>query len=677
MSLRASVRNRSENAAVALGTAAIAAIVNGLLWPEFGSRYPLIGFYPAIVVTALLRGAWPGVLCTIASSLVAAVVWLNPRSPMTVSRAADAVALTVFVSVGAVISLLADVSVKRAVRERAARQRAERAEREAAAELADVQRLQRLTETVFRRDAPDAIVQDLLGAAVELVGARAAHVHLVETAGSGLVLRAHCGLSALDQRRLTMVEDGYGPIGEAFALRCRLAVENGGLDNLPELGLYACPVMTAEGRALGVLTTYQQQTAVQKRADRFLDACVQQAAQALERCRLLDGERRARHEAEAASRLKDNFLSTVSHELRTPLNAVLGWAEMLRTGRLAQAAEARALRAIADNARRQMQLIGELLDVSRITAGTLRLQTTDVDVTDIVRKAAEVIEPAAAAKSLRVSIEGPDTRCRADAGRLQQVLWNLLTNAVKFTPIGGAIQVAVRLDRDTVEIHVRDSGRGIHASFIPHLFEPFRQGDASTTRSEGGLGLGLSIVKHLVEAHGGTIGAESAGEGEGACFTVRLPASNDRSTTTKAPRAELQSSKSTLTGLSILLIEDDADSREVLAVSLEDAGASVRASASAREGMELLLHHEFDIILADIAMPEQDGYSFIQQVRAWPTPGIGRTPAIALTSLAREKDVQDALTAGFQLHLMKPISPDELAQAVARVVEQSHRARPA
>jgi CheY-like chemotaxis protein len=281
----------------------------------------------------------------------------------------------------------------------------------------------------------------------------------------------------------------------------------------------------------------------------------------------------------------------------------------------------------------------------------------------------EVVEPAARAKNLRLVVEGTDTVCRADAGRLQQIVWNLLTNAIKFTPAGGAIAVAVHRREVHVDIEVRDTGRGIRASFLPHVFEPFRQSDPSTTRTETGLGLGLSIVKHLVEAHGGVVAVDSAGEGQGACFTVRLPVGVADALSTRADAADVLNPQNGLAGVSILIVDDDPGSREVLAVTLEAAGARVSVSASARDALTVLTDHHADVILADVAMPDQDGYAFIRQVRACSTGAVARIPAIALTSLARETDRTDALKAGFQLHLTKPIAPPALVEAVARLAQ--------
>jgi K+-sensing histidine kinase KdpD/ActR/RegA family two-component response regulator len=672
MRLLLSGKSQSGRLVVALTSAAAAAMVNGLLWPEFGNRYPLIGFYPAIVVTAWLAGAGAGVVCTIASSLIAAFVWLGPRSAMTVSRAADAVALTVFVTVGGAISLLTDLSAKRAIRERAARQRAERAERDIADEVADLRRLQRFIVTVFRRDDPASIVRDLLQTSVDLVSAAAAQVHVFDAARDGLRLAAQIGLSSPLVEGVMATDDIANPIAAAFCQQHEV-VTPVCLEGVSDVTQHALPMITADGTVLGVLTTYRDGRALSTRRSHFLDTSVQQAAQAIERCRLLDGERTARREAEQASRLKDSFLSTVSHELRTPLNAVLGWAELLRSSPLSEAARTRALGAIADNAHRQMQLVAELLDVARITAGTLQIETAPVNVLEVVRKAVEVVEPAARAKDLRLGVLGTDAVCRADAGRLQQVVWNLLTNAITFTPAGGTIAVAVHRRGEAVDIEVQDTGQGIRASFLPHVFEPFRQDDVSTTRTHGGLGLGLSIVKHLVEAHGGIITADSPGEGQGACFRVRLPVGTAvtplMSADERADAAEEADSHARLAGVRVLLLDDDLDSREGLARTLGEAGARVCVRPDARDALTSLLEDHVDVILADVAMPDHDGYAFIRRVRASLTEAVARIPAIAVTSLASAADRTTALNAGFQLHLTKPVAPQVLVDAVAVIVQ--------
>jgi PAS domain S-box-containing protein len=390
----------------------------------------------------------------------------------------------------------------------------------------------------------------------------------------------------------------------------------------------------------------------------------------------VDAERAAKRDAEHANQLKDQFLATVSHELRAPLNAVLGWAEMLRTGKLDDTRRQRALEAVYVNAKRQTQLIDDLLDVASIMAGKMRVQRSAVDLSGVVRSALDVVQPSADAKRIDIETVIAESigTVFGDAARLQQILWNLLTNGVKFTPDGGAIHLSVRRTDHVVEIAVTDNGRGIGADFLPRVFEPFLQADGSSTRSHGGLGLGLAIVKHLVEAHGGTVSAESAGEGHGSTFTVRLPIV---AVYAEEPEASPSSSSlagravapvHSLEGVTVLVVDDDADSRDLLTACLEVSSASVLTAASAAEALEVLQRERVDALLADIAMPGEDGYALIRKVRALESPLTATIPAAALTSFTHEDDRQRALQAGFQLHLAKPIESRSLVEAVASLM---------
>ncbi len=386
------------------------------------------------------------------------------------------------------------------------------------------------------------------------------------------------------------------------------------------------------------------------------------------RKQLLEREHAARASAEQANRLKDEFLAVVSHELRTPLNAILGWADLLRAGKLDDSKRDRASQAIFDSAKRQAQLIDELLDVARIMSGKLRLERTPVDLAAIVSAAIEVVQPAIEAKHINVVVDADEAigTVYGDSARLQQVAWNLLSNAVKFTPEGGTVRVELRAYDHAAEMIITDSGRGITADFLPSVFEPFRQADGSTTRPHSGLGLGLSIVKQLVEAHGGTVAAESPGEGHGAVFTVRLP--TIASVAPRAPEApapvRVSAPQASLAGLRVLVVDDDDASRHVLTAHLESSGATVMSAASAADALEMLQRERIDVLLADIAMPGEDGYSLIRKLRALGA-GPGSIPAAALTAFAREEDRQQAFRAGFQLHLAKPIDASSLVAAVA------------
>jgi signal transduction histidine kinase/ActR/RegA family two-component response regulator len=384
---------------------------------------------------------------------------------------------------------------------------------------------------------------------------------------------------------------------------------------------------------------------------------------------LLEREQAARATAESANRLKDQFLAIVSHELRTPLSAILGWAEMLQSGVLPQEKRARASEAIFNNAKRQAQLIDELLDVARIMSGKLRLERNAIDPREIVTGALETVQPAAEAKGIRIDVDiDPAVGAfHGDGPRLQQVLWNLLSNAVKFTPSGGSVAVTIHRNGKAGEIRVRDSGTGIPRHFLPSVFEPFRQADGSRTRVHGGLGLGLAIVKQLVEAHGGSVSVDSAGEGQGATFSVRLPIV----TTARHSRSPLtrvlgnQSETLSLKGIAVLVVDDDDESRSVVAAYLESHEATVLTARSAAEALEILQRDHVDVLLADVAMPGEDGYSLMRKLRTLQVSRASMIPAAALTAFAREEDRQEALQAGFQMHLTKPIDAGSLVAAVA------------
>jgi len=387
---------------------------------------------------------------------------------------------------------------------------------------------------------------------------------------------------------------------------------------------------------------------------------------------LLDREQTSRAAAESANRVKDQFLAVVSHELRTPLNAILGWADMLCRGKLDNERRERAALTIRDSARRQAQLIDDLLDVARITSGKLRLQRAIIELKDVVVDALHVVQPVADAKGVRVVTDytEPIDPLYGDAARLQQVIWNLLSNAVKFTPAGGTVTVAVRQLGQSVAVKVEDTGRGIEPEFLPLIFEPFRQADASSTRAQPGLGLGLAIVKSLVEAHGGSIAASSAGAGRGASFALSFPTAGlAEAATRSAPElpalVEPHEADTELQGVSILLVEDEPDSREVIAAQLHGCGAQVKTAESAAAGFDLIQREHFDVLIADIGMPGEDGYSLIRRVRGLPLSAAASVPAAALTALARKEDRQHALQAGFQMHLTKPVDSRTLVAAVA------------
>jgi signal transduction histidine kinase/CheY-like chemotaxis protein len=396
-------------------------------------------------------------------------------------------------------------------------------------------------------------------------------------------------------------------------------------------------------------------------------------AQALDRARLYETAERARAEAEAANRSKDDFLSTISHELRTPLNAMLGWAAMLRNGTVDASRTDRAIEAIFNNATRQGRLIEELLDVSRIVAGRASIDPQDVDLGENIRGAVEGMMPLAAAKGVELRFETtPGVHVVADPRRLEQVFLNVLSNAVKFTPQNGRITVDVALSDQSAIVRVTDTGIGIEPAFLPHVFERFRQADSAPTRSVGGLGLGLFISRQLVEAQGGAIRVDSNGSGTGTTFTVTLPAAVGTAAACLAsangsavPARDREEQMPVLTGTCVLLVDDEPDAREVMAATLESCGATVMSASSARDALETLDRADVDLLLSDIAMPGQDGCELIREIRAMPSARLASLPAAAVTAHARDDERERALAAGFHMYLTKPVLPAALAHAVA------------
>jgi len=364
---------------------------------------------------------------------------------------------------------------------------------------------------------------------------------------------------------------------------------------------------------------------------------------------------------EQASRVKDEFLAMLSHELRTPLNAVLGWTRMLRRGAVPPDRTPSILDTIERNAAAQMQIIEELLDLSSMSAGNMHLNVAPVDLRDLIGGAVETIRPAADAKSiaLHVSIDHAVRDLTGDAARLRQVLWNLLANAVKFTPAGGRIDVTAMEGPADLEITVRDTGPGIDAAFLPHVFEPFRRGESLATRTVGGLGLGLAIVRYIVEAHGGTVTADSDGAGTGSVFVVRMP-------TARAVRQDPWM-ETTLRGRRVLAVDDDSSTQELVATMLLMYGVSVRTAGRASDAIQILSEWRPDVLLSDIAMPGEDGYALIRRVRALPS-ALGDIPAVALTAFTDPQHVHDAFAAGFDAHLGKPLEPHVLADTLTKVL---------
>lgn len=394
-----------------------------------------------------------------------------------------------------------------------------------------------------------------------------------------------------------------------------------------------------------------------------------------DRVSLLQREQAARLEAEAANRMKDEFLATLSHELRTPLNAIIGWAHVLGQTSGDRATVQRGAEVIRQNAAAQAKLIEDILDVSRVVGGRLVLDFRAVQMRGVIEDAIESLVPAATAKGIhieRLLISG--TQVLGDRDRLQQVVWNLVSNALKFTPKGGRVEIELREEEGDIAVRVSDTGIGIPADFLPFVFDRFRQADSSISRRHSGLGLGMAIVRHLVELHGGTVSAESEGEGKGATFRLLLPRNGDVVPTVEVPappvdrRAEPVADLGDLNGLHILVVEDDADSRDMLALLLQTLGARVEAVPSAREAVDRMRQRRPDVLLSDIGMPEEDGYSLIRRVRQMPADAAKKLPAIALTAYARAQDADAAIGAGFDAHLPKPVAPADLIRAIKKAV---------
>jgi signal transduction histidine kinase/ActR/RegA family two-component response regulator len=419
-----------------------------------------------------------------------------------------------------------------------------------------------------------------------------------------------------------------------------------------------------------------------------LETEIRERREVEERLRLaLVGEQMSRAEAESANRMKDEFLANVSHEIRTPLNAIIGWSHLLRSGNLDRATTARAVETIDRNAKSQAQLIEDILDVSRMITGKLRLNSETVDISSLINAAIDSVQLAIDSKDLQLEIKlDPSARHTVgDANRLQQVVWNLLANAIKFTPSGGHIQVIVERAGEDVQIQVSDTGQGIDTDFLPFIFERFRQADGTTTRQHGGLGLGLAIVRHLVELHGGTIKADSAGKGKGATFTIRLPLAPQDTKHRKKLAENLQTkenAKASFTSLPrldnvrVLVVDDDRDTLQILSVMLSESGANVQTASSVGEAMEILAWYQPDVLVSDLAMPGEDGYSLIRKVRALEAGKKRQTPVVALTSYVRVEDRARALSTGFNMFVPKPVQLDELVTAISSLAEVTAEREP-
>jgi signal transduction histidine kinase len=575
--------------------------------------------------------------------------------------------------------------------------------------LSEESRLLNLLHETGRSIAADldlhTLLQTVTDSATQLSGAEfgAFFYNSVDAQGESFLLFTLSGadraaFERFGQPRATPL---FGPTfkGEG-TIRCDDVLEDerygqwGGMPvgHLPVRSYLAAPVVSRNGEVIGGLFFGHSRVGVfTERIERIITGIASQAAVAIDNARLyerlrrayedrqqlLDAERNARAEAERLNLMKDDFLATLSHELRTPLHAIVGWSQLLRARSHSSPEVVEGLSVIDRNARMQVQLIEDLLDMSRISSGKLHLELQAVDVRDVAQAAIASVRQSADSKGvrLRVALAPAAERVHGDPNRLQQCFWNLLTNAIKFTPKGGQVEVSLTRVADQLEFRVADDGRGIAPEFLPHVFERFRQADSSTTRSHGGLGLGLSIVASLVEMHGGSVSAASAGLGRGASFTIALPIAaadparveRERARPSTNGGAPVTLDHPSLAGITVLTVDDEPDARTLVKRLLEDCGARVLVADSAHAGLETLTREKPDILVSDIGMPEEDGYAFIRQVRELGPEKGGRIAAVALSALARPEDRTRALRAGYQMHLSKPVEPSELTAAIARL----------
>ena len=574
-------------------------------------------------------------------------------------------------------------------------------------QVEDLRRLHEMSVSLTSKFDIESVLHEVLRAALSVQGTDIGLLSLSDTERDGLRLQVHSGFEKALQQ-VEWVPCGGGACGTCYEQRRRIVVEDVDADPIfasyrevaRAVGFRAChstPLLTRNGNIIGVLSVhFREPHRPSERELRLMDLYARMAADIIENARLhhqvqqeleqreqlLVREQMARAEAESSSRLKDEFLATVSHELRTPLNAIIGWSHLLGSNNLDSATAARAIETIERNARSQAQLVEDILDVSRVITGKLRLNMEPVDAAAIINAAIDSVQLAADSKAIQLAVvlDTSARRVSGDANRLQQVVWNLLSNAIKFTPSAGRVEIRLERVGAEAEIRVSDTGQGVHPEFLPFIFDRFRQADGTSTRRHGGLGLGLAIVRHLVELHGGTVYADSPGEGQGATFTVRLPLATaaERATGRRRETAgwwpdeqagALSVPLPSLEDVQVLLVDDDLDTLQMLTMMLTAYRAKVQAVSSVAEALETLRWHKPDVLVSDLAMPEEDGYSLISKVRALEAAGGKPIPTIALTAYVRVEDRARALSAGFNMFVPKPVEPQELIAAIANLAE--------
>jgi PAS domain S-box-containing protein len=585
------------------------------------------------------------------------------------------------------VAVVVDVTDrKRAERELAA------ARDRLAADLDAMTRLQKIGAIFVQRGDLPIALREIVDAAIAISGADKGNIQLFDTTSGKLFIGAQRGFGQPFLDFWNAINGGMGACGAALKSGERVIVEDvtlspifagtPALDVMSQAGVRAfqsTPVLGRTGRLLAVFSThYATPGRPDERALRLLDLLARATADIIERAQAEKALRSAYEQAEEATRAKDEFLAVVSHELRNPLNSILGYTRLLRA-ETADAAQIKQLVGIIErNGRMQLQLIEDLLDTARIITGKLELEVQPVDLVAVITAALDVVRPSAQAKGVKLipNLNPLAGQITGDPDRLQQVVWNLLSNAIKFTPENGRVEIILkRMDPHTAII-VRDTGKGFEPEFMPHIFERFRQADMSSMRRAGGLGLGLSLAKHLVELHGGTIDAESAGAGHGSTFTVRLPV---RAVYTVQPEerkaaAPLPAGAKSLAGVRALIVDDEEEARNLLTLILQNYGAEALAVSSGQEALELLARQtpdeRFDVLICDIGMPKEDGYAVVRKAREAPPDKGGAIPAVALTAYGRAEDRLRALTAGFQMHVTKPVDPDELSVVILSLLKR-------
>jgi two-component system CheB/CheR fusion protein len=622
---------------IAIGSVVLAWLLREAFTPVWGpTSLPFIFFYPAIVLAAWYGRLRLAVLSIGLSALLAGYYFVEPRQALRVSHAADLLGLISFVLVASVIAIAIESMHRanvRAVRVADERRRAD----EVSAHLAAI-----VTSSL------DAIISKTLQGTITTWnnGAQGIFGYTAE--------------EMIGQPIHRLIPEEYLEEEDDILARLRVGerVDNYETERLRKDGtrvdvsLTISPIMNSAGVIIGASTIAR-------------DITDQKIAEA-ERETLLAREQELRLAAEEANRLKDEFLATMSHELRNPLNVILGYSELLlRTEEIKKSPQLLKMGdALRRNALAQSHLIRDLLDLSRLRSGKLTLNTETVALMPAITNAVETVSEDAAAKDINLTVDAPDEAMfvEGDLLRLEQIVWNLLANAVKFTPAGGNISVRAMKDGDVVVLTVADTGQGIDAAFLPHVFEKFRQADASTNRAQSGMGIGLALVRQLVELHGGVVSAQSAGQGQGACFTVRLPRSAERHTSI-APVLDL--ANDALSRLGVLVLDDSEDTTEMLRHLLEQGGARVTTATNGVEALRIASESDFDVVLSDISMPGMDGFEFVRRLRE--LPGKKDLPVLALTGFGRPEDIYRAQHEGFFSHLTKPFDLATLSQVLEKV----------